>query len=182
MSALQQKRTKLDQTFTFMSCIRMWAIQKELGGKNLNSPRWYCCASASPRPTYPRRFAYGHWGNYPKARQRLLSMLAEAKPKLTVIISGDRHLAEISRMNNPGLDYPVYEITSSGLTHHVDSIYHARSFFSPEPNRYRVGTPFYEKNFGLVDIDWSAGNPVLSSQIRDQENRIQKSFSPFPIR
>ena len=28
MSALQQKRTKLDQTFTFMSYIRMPAIQK----------------------------------------------------------------------------------------------------------------------------------------------------------
>ena len=34
MSALQQKHTKLDQTFTFMSYIRMRAIQKELGGEN----------------------------------------------------------------------------------------------------------------------------------------------------
>ena len=34
MSALQQKHTKLDQTFTFMSYIRMRAIQEELGGEN----------------------------------------------------------------------------------------------------------------------------------------------------
>jgi ATP-dependent Lon protease len=34
MSALQQKHTKLEQTFTFMSYMRMRAIQKELGGEN----------------------------------------------------------------------------------------------------------------------------------------------------
>ena len=95
-----------------------------------------------------------------------------------MILSGDRHLAEISRADDSGLPYPLYEITSSGLTHHVDFIYHARNFFSTEPNRYRVGELFYEKNFGLVDIDCSPGSPVLSLQIRDQENRVQRQASP----
>ena len=130
----------------------------------------------------PSEHPYGHWGNYPKARQRFLELLGDTKPKLTVIISGDRHLAEISKLPDQDLGYPLYEITSSGLTHHVDSIYHVRSFFSPETNRYRVGSLFYQKNFGLMDIDWSSTSPVLSLQVRDQENRIQKSFSPFPIR
>src|SRR5436309_7346227 len=102
----------------------------------------------------------------------MLQLLADSKPKLAVILSGDRHLAEISRADDSGLPYPLYEATSSGLTHHVDLIYHLRSLGSPEPNRYRVGTLFCEKNFGLVDIDCSADSPVLFLQIRDQENRV----------
>jgi len=127
---------------------------------------------ASSIQLLPSEHPYGHWGDFPKARQRLLKMLAEAKLKVTVIVSGDRHLAEISKSDDSGLPYPLYEITSSGLTHHVDFIYHVRSFFSQETNRYRVGRLFYERNFGLVNIDWSSGVPALSFEIRDQENQI----------
>ena len=125
----------------------------------------------------PSEHPYDHWGNYPKARKRMLQLIADSKPKLVVILSGDRHLAEISRADDSGLPYALYEITSSGLTHHVDFVYHLRSFASPETNRYRVGTLFYEKNFGLVDIDCSADSPVVSLQIRDQENRVRRQAS-----
>jgi alkaline phosphatase D len=120
---------------------------------------------------------YGHWGDYPKARNRVLKLIADARPRLTVILSGDRHLGEISRSDDSGLRYPLFEITSSGLTHHVDLIYHLRSLLSPEMNRYRVGTQFYQNNFGLVDIDWSAESPAASFQIRDLENHSQRRAS-----
>jgi alkaline phosphatase D len=116
---------------------------------------------------------YDKWADFPKSRERLLNLLHEARPRRLILISGDRHLGEISRLDDSGLEYPLYEITSSGLTHHVDFIYHLRSFFSPERNRYRVGSLFYEKNFGLVDVDWSLSSPVLSLQVRDQENRTR---------
>ena len=96
---------------------------------------------------------------------------------MTVILSGDRHLGEISKLDDSGLPYPLYEVTCSGLTHHVDFFYHLRSFFSPETNRYRVGQLFYGKNFGLVDIEWTANSPSLSLQVRDQENRIQRQVT-----
>ena len=112
----------------------------------------------------------------------MLQLLADSKPKLAVILSGDRHLAEISRADDTGLPYPLYEATSSGLTHHVDFIYHLRSFVSPERNRYRVGELFYEKNFGLVDIDWSTASPILSLQIRDQEYRVERETSSLPLK
>jgi alkaline phosphatase D len=121
----------------------------------------------------PSEHPYGHWGDFPKARQRLLKMVAETKPKLTVILSGDRHLAEISKLDDSSFGHPLYEITSSGLTHHVDFKYHIRTFVSPEANRYRVGSHFYGRNFGLVDVDLSSSVLVLSLQIRDQENRLQ---------
>jgi alkaline phosphatase D len=129
----------------------------------------------------PSEQPYDKWADFPKSRERLLNLLRETKPKGLILISGDRHLAEISRMDDSGIGYPLYEITSSGLTHHVDFIYHLRSFFSPERNRYRVGSLFYEKNFGLIDVDWSSSSPVPSLQVRDQENRarLQQSLAIF---
>jgi alkaline phosphatase D len=116
---------------------------------------------------------YEHWGNYPKSRGRILQLLANTKPKLTVILSGDRHLAEIFKSDVSGLPYALYDVTSSGLTHHVDFFYHLRAFFSPEKNQYRVGNPFYENNFGVIDIDLSGISLLGQLQIRDQKNRIQ---------
>lgn len=117
---------------------------------------------------------YEHWGNYQKSRERILQLLEDAKPKLTIILSGDRHLAEISKLDDPLLPYPLYDVTSSGLTHHVDFFYHLRAFFSREKNQYRVDNPFYVNNFGVVDIDLSRISPPGHLQIRDQENRIQR--------
>ncbi|NLT67799.1 MAG: alkaline phosphatase family protein [Acidobacteria bacterium] len=122
----------------------------------------------------PFEHPYNRWDDYPKSRKRVLQLLAETKPKLTVILSGDRHLGEISKSNDSGLPYPFYEITSSGLTHHVDFFYHLRAFFSPERNRYRVGELFFESNFGIIDIDQSGKFPVVSMQIRDQENQVRR--------
>jgi alkaline phosphatase D len=116
---------------------------------------------------------YEHWGNYPKSRMRILQLLAAAKPKLTIILSGDRHLAEIAKMDDPRLPYPLYEVTSSGLTHHVDFFYHLRALFSPEKNQYRAENPFFESNFGVIDIESSGILLNGNLQIRDQENRIQ---------
>lgn len=120
---------------------------------------------------------YEHWGNYPKSRERILKLIREARPKLAVILSGDRHLGEISRLDEPALSYPLYDVTSSGLTHHVDFFYHLRSFLSPEQNRYRVGKLFYHKNFGIIDINLSGSASAISLQLRDQENRIQRQIS-----
>jgi alkaline phosphatase D len=117
---------------------------------------------------------YEHWDNYPKSRKRILQLLADAKPKLAVILSGDRHLAEISKSDDLNLPYPLYEVTSSGLTHHVDFFYHLRVFFLPEKNPYRVENHLYENNFGVIDIDLSGIWPLGHLQIRDQENRIHR--------
>lgn len=116
---------------------------------------------------------FEHWGNYPKSRKRILQLLADTKPKLTIILSGDRHLAEISKLDDSGLPYPLYDVTSSGLTHHVDFFYRLRAIFSPERNQYRVANPFHKNNFGVIDIDLSGMSLKVHLQIRDQENRAQ---------
>jgi alkaline phosphatase D len=120
---------------------------------------------------------YEHWGNYPKSRERILKLLADAKPKLTIILSGDRHLAEISRLDDPRLPYPLYDVTSSGLTHHVDFFYHLRAFFLPEKNQHRAANLFCENSFGVIDIDSCGGSSPAYLQIRDQDSRIQRQMT-----
>ena len=106
-------------------------------------------------------------------------------------MSGDVHFSEISR-SNCNLGYPIYEFTTSGLTHscntEVPLLCNAlrHSFFA---DRYRLTAPSYpevatsyaakqnrtftgmspdyfygDPNFGMIQIDWEIG--ALSFQTR----------------
>lgn len=105
---------------------------------------------------------YEKWGNLPKAKQRMIDLLVKCKPKGLLFISGDRHIAEISRMEIPGLP-PVVDFTSSGLTHTWGSDMYE------EANQYRVGKMVIAKNFGIIRIDWSGQTPVLTLEIRGRD-------------
>ena len=50
-------------------------------------------------------------------REKLLDLIAEKQPSGTILLSGDRHISEFSALQVEGLDYPLYDVTSSGLTH-----------------------------------------------------------------
>lgn len=102
----------------------------------------------------PEEHVYEKWANFPTARQRLLNLVAKTKPKGALFISGDRHMAEVSKVSVPGLPYDLFDITSSGLTHvsapHV------------EANRHRVGEMVTKLNYGLITIDWTA-KPLMAT-------------------
>src|SRR6266576_6390079 len=51
----------------------------------------------------------------PQEKQRMLDLLKRTKANGVLFISGDRHWAELSRLDRPG-DYPLYDLTSSALT------------------------------------------------------------------
>jgi alkaline phosphatase D len=96
------------------------------------------------------------WGNFPLARQRLFDLLARPEVPGVVLLSGDRHFAELSSFQGVGLDYPLHELTSSGLTHshrHAD-----------EPNRFRQGELYGGKNFGVVRVDWEHRTVTLEAR------------------
>ncbi len=104
------------------------------------------------------------WVNFPKARQRLLDVVAASKRKI-IIISGDRHIAEFSKVNLPGSDYPLYDFTSSGLTHTWPEKW-------VEANRYRVGELVIQKNFGLITTHWGKKDFKVTLQIRGKDNQV----------
>jgi alkaline phosphatase D len=108
---------------------------------------------------------YEKWANFPKSRDRFFALLTEINPNPLLIISGDRHIAEISKIEIPGLDYPLYDFTASGLTH---------TWSSPwdEPNRYRVDSLIAAKNFGLLKLDWQNSKPEVVLEIRGEQDEL----------
>lgn len=89
------------------------------------------------------------WGNFPHEVDRLAKLIEDTKPKGVVVLSGDRHISEFSKINLEGIDYPLIDFTSSGLTH-------AYKEFSGEPNKYRVGEVVYTESFGILEFDFKA--------------------------
>lgn len=108
------------------------------------------------------------WADYPEDRSWLLKQIVDSGT-MTVLLSGDRHIHEISVMKHPELDYPLADITSSGLTHPWTS-------FNGEPNRYRRGEVFNGLGFGILRINWSGDKPTIELEIRDPENQLQNQF------
>ena len=120
----------------------------------------------------PEEQIYEKWANLPKARKRLFDLLEKYPEKRIIFLSGDRHIAEISEMSLDGLDYPLYDFTSSGLTHTWlrDDI---------EQNKYRISDFIIHLNFGLILIDWAEDkNHKITFQIKGEGNSLLYEFMP----
>lgn len=92
------------------------------------------------------------WLDYPKEHQHLLNLLTTYKPKNTILISGDRHFAEMNLLKDEKTGYELFEIMSSGMTHTSHSC-------QSDINRYRLGKQYCGKNYGFLQINWQL-NPV----------------------
>ena len=108
---------------------------------------------------------YEKWANFPLSRERLLQLIAITRAKGVIFLSGDRHIAEISRMDHPAVDYPLHDLTSSGMTHSYDRL-------QEEPNRHRRQTFFNQLNFGLVELDWLPDKVAVRLQVRDRQGSV----------
>lgn len=115
----------------------------------------------------PEEHRWEKWANFPKSRTRLLEIVSKADAPL-ILLSGDRHLSEVSKMNITGYDHPLYEFTSSSLT--------SPSSVEKEENRYMVKDKIYETNFAVMTIMWIAGNPTLSLKYHGKEGKILAEY------
>lgn len=85
------------------------------------------------------------WMNFPHENEHMLQLIRKTQANGMFFISGDVHHAEFSRRVAPAI-YPVYDFTSSGLTHSV---------FFANKNKYRVGAAFCQLNYGVINFDWN---------------------------
>ena len=114
----------------------------------------------------PKDHRFEKWANFPKARKRLFNLLEEKQPKGAILLSGDRHIAEISKIKLEALPYDLYDITTSGLTHSWEDI-------GEEYNELRVDDKMTgEKNFGIMQIDWNSQPLKVKVEIRGLENKL----------
>jgi hypothetical protein len=92
-----------------------------------------------------------------------------------IVVSGDRHSAEISMIpaGDDALAYPLYDLTASSFNQPK------RVDHDDEPNCHRLGERFHEANFGSLEIDWESaaegGPPAVTLAIRDVEGKVVRS-------
>jgi len=82
-----------------------------------------------------------------------------------VVISGDRHLGEIS-LDTDAVGYPLYDVTASGLNQAN------QGWRAPEPNSRRHSSLAYGNHFGSIEIDWDADEPLVKLQLRHDDGEI----------
>ena len=97
------------------------------------------------------------WSNFPNQRKRLFDLLVSSQFNNPIMLSGDRHLSEISKIQWHG--HELIDITASGLTHSFSG--------NNEYNRHRVGNLITTESFSTLNIDWD------TEQIKVQQFNMQ---------
>ncbi|XP_072971080.1 uncharacterized protein [Typha angustifolia] len=120
------------------------------------------------------------WGRFPKERERLYKLIDSSKRNGIFFISGDVHFGEITRYDC-GSQYPLYDITSSGLTQAIEKVlppplaYLVRVIAWMTPSTMRVfhhncryrSCTFGQPNFGAIQIDWDTTPQKIKVELRD---------------
>ncbi len=123
---------------------------------------------ASSIQAVPQEHQWEYWMNLPHERRRLFKLLGDTNASGAIIISGDRHLAEISRLKKDdpdnGAGYDLIDVTSSSLN--VPS-----GGNDNEKNKHRIGPNYRKVNFGMIEIDWSKPDPTVKMHIRDVDGK-----------
>jgi alkaline phosphatase D len=126
------------------------------------------------------------WDNFPKERARFLELLRRTQTMGVVVISGDRHLAELSLLTPAdGAPYPLYDLTTSGLNQPIPQKSEPKESNpkapepnqaapkKPQPNRYRLHErPYTGSNFGLMRVKWDGPNPSLRLEVCGLEGEV----------
>ena len=123
---------------------------------------------ASSLQLLPDFTGWESWANFPDDRKRLFTLIKKHKVNGVVIISGDTHWGEISQYKH-NLDYPLIEMTSSGLTEKWKNV---------SPNTHRIGDFTHLVNYGDLSIDWQQADPSISLQLKDIDGKaiMQSQF------
>lgn len=116
---------------------------------------------------------YEKWSNFPEERERLYQLIRKCEASGVILLSGDRHLGEIS-VETQAVGYPLHDITASGLNQAN------KNWRTVEANRKRVAALQWGDHFGSIEIDWSAADPMIRLQLREQSNAVAVQ-TKFPL-
>ncbi len=126
---------------------------------------------ASSIQVIPSEHRWEKWSNMPQERERLFKLIGTTQANGVIIISGDRHLGELSMIPNSAAGYPLYEITSSSLNMPIGGN-------DNEPNRHRIAEANFGKaNFGMILVDWEQDDPVITLELRDLNGETVRAES-----
>ncbi len=95
------------------------------------------------------------WGNLPREQEKLMQLIQKTNAKGVVLLSGDRHIGAIYKSSGTH-GYPLYELTSSGMTHAWAT--------AKEDGPNRLGELITQNHLGLIEMDWSKQEVLLGFQ------------------
>ena len=106
------------------------------------------------------------WQNYPNEYKRLIGLLQTHTVKNPIVLSGDRHMSELSQKD---IGYTVlYDATASGMTEAITNNL-------TESNPYRVGQAVGVNNYGVLALDWE--NRSLEFSFHDVHGKPLFAYS-----
>lgn len=100
-------------------------------------------------------------------------MIAKHKKSGVILLSGDVHFAQFYSTYCESLTgYEVPELTSSGLTHHVNSFFKIadRVLNMVTPRFWNTSEILMDFNFGLIEITKQGADVEVKMQVKDLEN------------
>jgi alkaline phosphatase D len=109
------------------------------------------------------------WANFPAERARFFALIRSTRAGGVLLLSGDRHHAEISRLNadDPaGVGYTLFDITASSLNRGP------KRLPDGERNRHRVGDLYLLNNYGVIEIDWDRPDAAVAVRIHDEAGKV----------
>jgi alkaline phosphatase D len=108
------------------------------------------------------------WSRFPRERARLFALLARTRASGVILVSGDRHHAELACLpsTRDGMqpDYPLWELTASSLNQ--------PKAWQFEAHRWRVGDAYFANNFGMLEIDWDAPGIGLELRVHAEDGAV----------
>ena len=103
------------------------------------------------------------WANFPAEQEGLRRFLDETRVPGVVFLSGDRHLAQMFRLERPGL-YPLHEITTSPLT--AGAVANPAEAERNNPDMV-PGTMYNARNFAMITVSGPRAQRALTVELRD---------------
>lgn len=108
---------------------------------------------------------FENYAVYPVERRKLIERITSAKIPGVLFLSGDRHHAELTKLERPGT-YPLYDLTTSPLTAGTHNP-------GKEPNTLRVdGTLYNGRNFAMIQLSGSQKERVLKIKLMSNLGRL----------
>ena len=109
------------------------------------------------------------WRTMPRQRQRFFDMLKKSGAENLVLLSGDRHVGGLYRIEGE-TGYPLHEFTSSSLN---------KSFFRgnevPEMDANQLGRLYGPENFGMITVDWEKA--ILTLDLKSNTGATVRSLT-----
>ncbi|MBW7883293.1 MAG: alkaline phosphatase family protein [Caldilineaceae bacterium] len=102
------------------------------------------------------------WTNFPDERERLIRLIEETGANGVIFITGDTHWAQFSKRTTD-VPYALWEVNSSGLTENWEWV---------PPDKNRLGSYYFEDNYGLIRINWDKEDPEITLEIRAVDNDL----------